>query len=440
MRDINIHYDLDAEKRADFHHRYLFVALWMGHPWWEELDAELSKEERGKSSEEEGGMPETAKWVAEFSDKTGRIFAHFLSNLEVIEEVNAKLEGDAHKIEGFLRTLYRFDTRLKTGQIVTKAMPKGSRVHKITIDFDKGEILIKGEAEVEKAGPFRFLTEVKKVKAEDLKGAKEIVHRKKMYKKARETRMVREMEVEAPLSHPKSFPPWLEAVGALFAFTLDIVNLSRELKEKDGIEVWANFVHDGLIATDTLANALKVSMTLAKKDTEWIKTFAKYGEYAKGVGLPLEAFLNLREGCTIMFIAEESPAYAALKKDEVLIGKLEYLRGFALVSSSASGLALGAYAAFFAEGAAFAAFLGPLGVALAIGGLIAIGFCVAVYLLTGPDSSMKGLQDELDKAIDKEFGETGNRYAAGYTPDALERFRKDMDVVLQDLTAPVASY
>jgi len=435
MRHINLHYDLDPEKRADFHLRYLFVALWLGYPWWQDLDAELKKEqEGGEASAGEGGLPESAKWIAELAEKTGRIFTHYLSDLEVIEQLNRLLESKAEAIEQFLRTLYRFDTRVKSG-VIPKILPKASGNLKIDIDFDKGEILIKGDRKLEKAGPFAFITEVKKAEDVDLElKAGENVLKKKMYAKARKTGIVRDIEVEAPLRRPMGWPPWLEAVGALFAFAFDVVNLSKELKEKDGIEVWANFVHDGLIATDTVANALKTSMTIADKDTAWIKTFAKYGERAKGVALPLQAVINLCEGYTIMYIEDKSPSYAALEKGQIWIGRLEYARGFVLLSSTATGLGLGAWAALAAESAAFAAFLGPLGVALLIGGVTAILISVAVIALTGPNSTMKEMQEELETAVDKEFGKTGNRGGAGETPNSLDRFRRAMNKVLQNLS------
>lgn len=440
MSHLDMHFDADPGRRADFHDRYLRLAQWLGYRWWEGLERELEHEAGGE-------LPEAFEWVAELGDKTGRIFAKWLGDLETIKETNHLLKSDAKAVEKFLNTLYRYHAKIAKTKF-EKTLP-GGKV-KVDIDFAGGMITFRGDAKLERAGPFEFMSKVRAADGAEFEG---LVDKKatrvtrKLAAKALKAGQLRDFEVKAPYKMPVAWPSWLEAAGAVFASALTMHEICVRLKREEDIDVWlaVQGTHDVLIAVDTVSNALATTMMWAGKKSAWVNKFAEVGEMVKGPGFILEAAMNLHEGGTIILVYDKSSAVKAWKDGDTITGHAEFARGFVLVSSTTAGLGLGAYAAggAIAAGggaaaaggatAVFAAFCTPLGIALAIGGVISVCISVGIYIHRGSESTMKEIEDALNQARDEEFGDTGNKYAAGWTADSLERFRADMIALLRPL-------
>jgi hypothetical protein len=168
---------------------------------------------------------------------------------------------------------------------------------------------------------------------------------------------------------------------------------------------------------------------LRRTEPKFFTKFAELGEKVKGPGLVLEAVLNVQEGSQIILLGEDSLAAAALRSDDSVDGWLEESRGLVLVASAVPG-AVAASATLIAGGtaaAAMAAAIPPLGLALAIAGVIVVGLNIALYIHHGPANIMDELKKALDKAKVREFGDF---FDEDRTKNSVRNYARTLQVLI----------
>jgi hypothetical protein len=431
LKDIDAHWMEEFDKRKEIHDRYLDMALNGSFPWWKEFEIER------ESTWEE--LKEPLKWVGEGGHKAGELFAHHFGELEHILEYNEMLHSKLEETQEALRKLVKYNERLN-GRTVQRKF-KGEKLEVHFSDGPGGTVTVKIKGGTAKPVEFNFFSEVTEEMAERRVPARRTKHSRGKMVVKRVTVKARNYHLETHFEEFQAWPEWLETFGETLAFAVSVADLIKQISQGEeattGTKVRAgvNVARDTFLLAGGLSGAISSCYVYAR--VEWdvarklkaLERAAELKNLFQGPGLVIEAALNVYDGATILILGEDSASAEAVRAGEPVVAWLQEAKGLVLVASAVPGAVAGGAALIGGAGAAaaFAAALSPLGIGLAIGGLVVLALDIAIYLHEGPTNVMNSLRKALDEAIRHEFDYGGK----DRTYDSIKVFADKVTLLLE---------
>ncbi|MBI3597284.1 MAG: hypothetical protein HY203_09050 [Nitrospirae bacterium] len=425
--DLDSHCDLELKKRKELHTRYLDIALDVSYPWWEKFDAK-SEWER---------LEPCMEWIAESSEKLGVLFREHFRDLDNIEKINNTLKGAADTLTDFNSRLgHMHDVLTEFNVKIGGKTTKVAWIDSISLDADyrlKLKVTVKGEEAMtgwlmvgitETTGPGTVPTML----------ADWPHHYGLRFKPIEVPKMIKNYHIKPIPRKFTEWPDWMGAFGDSMALALTIVNLFNDIKDQKNEEgrvevLWKVAMHT-FKSMDSVSNALNATRLYRQKKWAGVSKFAKIGEKCKGPGLYLEAIFNVKEGAPLLVMTEESPTASAYREGDLFEFTLQESKGLVLVASAAPGAVAAGGALLGGEtvASAFGLAIPPLGIGLAVGTIAVVIIDIALHYHKGPATIMQQVEEDLDKAVGREFG----LFDKERTYDSIEKFSKDTKELLSN--------
>jgi hypothetical protein len=423
LQDLGAHCDGTFEERAELHTRYVWAALRASYKWWEDFPVE--------SDVYWARMERYASWFASVSDKGGELLGRVFGDPQALARHNEVLAEAVDEFKKMFGKIENFDKRFKSRTALVERRIGVDMT--IEVDFQKGTFVAKKSGEVvHEVGPVYFLVdESVRKQVERVRDGVTKKGRRRYREVTRETVVGRAYVAEVPFKNIHRWPAYLGAFGDLLSLGIAIATLSRDLKERSGIEVYGKLAMNVLQATDSVSCAIYVAF----RATRGVPGLFKF---AGGMGLAVEAIFNVKEGHQLLF-DEESDVVKALAAGDEVTGWVLATKGWVLISSATPGAVAFLGGMVATEATAFGAVMAasasaamtPLGIGLAVGALLIVGLDAYLYARSGPDDAMTEIKERVAKAVKNELGANLENYP-GHTRTLrpLEKLVHDAEVVL----------
>jgi hypothetical protein len=401
------------------HERYLELSADVQNHWWEKFDPE-----NGPSGEK---LKQFLEDAGSFLDKAPEMYADHLGSVETIEKYNEMLASNEARAHRMFRKLADWNKLLYGDEGDTVSLNRGTFT--LTASASTGIVTLKDGDRI--VSEMRLIiTDVKEVNREVEQPRLKSGAQKKRMKVVMEYHARYDLELKEPFHSIKQWPRWLSVIGLAISTCISVMEAREKLTEKLGdigtVVAVTRAAKDTFEIIDGFSAALHNCLPYAKKGGAVLK-FAELGEKVAGPGFVLEAILNVHDGMQILLFDENSLSENARERGATVEVELQLVRGWLLVMSPVLGVQAGgtALAIGLSTTVAFEAALAALCFSLAAAAILIVAIEIAVYVNDGFSSGMTDLDEEHQKAQQKEFSGGGNHR----TFDSLQRFSKTADIL-----------
>jgi hypothetical protein len=403
----------DGGRRQALLERYWLVCADACYAWWEPLEAYAADDWKR--------LRTRAKWITGEVGGFGKAFKGFL------ERPLKAYKLSFEKANAALTTFFRYHATAAQHQgllVFEEKLP--SLQTKVRVDFRSNTITVleafDGTTQVGEPISFLFTTIVQELDPAELKPppGNMTSKRRQRFDLAKASGKVVEYDVELPVDARKARALGLELPAALglacgsLNTALGVLAAADELKrgfklERENIEAWFELGKNVVGLVDSLSAVQEAMAPKIDGYSPLLKRMSSAVNVASRSVAVLDSAYNLATGLELLFSDDGAVAYELRQGRSVRAQALRAKGVVQLASAAASGAMAAGALAMFGGGAtagALALAAGPVGLALAAGGILVVCIDATLSLTHELGEQTSALEAALDRAEREEFAST----------------------------------